>query len=34
MTTIDFITQLFVAVDDKLTKENKNQKQPKANLCP
>ena len=32
MTTKDFITQLFVAADDKLTKENQNQKQPKANL--
>ena len=30
MTTIDFITQLFIEVDDKLTKENKNQKHAKA----
>ena len=34
MTTGDFITQLFVAIDDKLTKANKNQKHPKANLYP
>ena len=34
MTTIDFITQLFIEVDDKLTKENKNQKHAKANLYP
>ena len=34
MTSIDFITQLFLEVDDKLTQENKNQKHPKANLYP
>ena len=34
MTTIDFITQLFCCVDDKLTKHNKNQKQTQANLYP
>ena len=34
MTGIDFITQLFIAVDDKLTKANKNHKHPKANLYP
>ena len=26
MTTIDFITELFLKVDDKLTEEDKNQK--------
>ena len=34
MTTIDFITQLFIEVDDKLTQENKNQKHSQANLYP
>ena len=34
MTTIDFITQLFCRVDDKLTQANKNQKHAKANLYP
>ena len=34
MTGIDFITQLFLEVDDKLTQENKNQKHLKANLYP
>jgi hypothetical protein len=34
MTGIDFITELFVAVDDKLTTTNKNHKHPKAKLYP
>ena len=34
MTTLDFITQLFCRVDDKLTQANKNQKHTKANLYP
>ena len=34
MTTIDFITQLFCRVDDKLAQANKNQKHTKANLYP
>ena len=34
MTTLDFITQLFCRVDDKLTQANKNQKHSKANLYP
>ena len=34
MTTIDFITQLFCRVDDKLTKANNNPKHPKAHLYP
>ena len=34
MTGIDFITQLFVVVDDKLTTANKNHKHPKAKLYP
>ena len=34
MTTVDFITQLFCRVDDKLTKEDNNPKHPKANLYP
>ena len=34
MTSIDFITELFVAVDDKLTTTNKNHKHPKAKLYP
>ncbi len=34
MTTIDFITQLFCRVDDKLTQANKNQKHTQANLYP
>ena len=32
MTTIDFITQLFSEVDDKLTQSNKKQKHSQANL--
>ena len=31
MTGIDFITELFLKVDDNLTKENKNQKHAKRN---
>ena len=34
MTIIDFITQLFCCVDDKLTQQNKNRKQTQANLYP
>ena len=34
MTTIDFITQLFCRVDDKLTQAHKNQKHTRANLYP
>ena len=34
MTSIDFITQLFCRVDDKLTQEHKNQKHTRANLYP
>ncbi len=34
MTTVDFITQLFCRVDDKLTQQNKNQKHSQANLYP
>jgi hypothetical protein len=34
MTTIDFITQLFCCVDDKLTQHQKNQKHTQANLYP
>ena len=34
MTPVDFITQLFCCVDDKLTQHNKNQKQTQANLYP
>ena len=34
MTTIDFITQLFSEVDDKLTQSNNNQKHSQANLYP
>lgn len=34
MIPIDFITQLFCRVDDKLTKHDKNQKHTQANLCP
>ena len=34
MTPIDFITQLLVGVDDKLTQQNKNPKQPQAKLYP
>ena len=34
MTSIDFITELFVAVDDKLTTTNKNHRHPKAKLYP
>ena len=34
MTPIDFITELFLQVDDKLTQENKNQKHARAKLYP
>ena len=34
MTTIDFITELFLKVDDKLTEEDKNQKHAQAKLYP
>ena len=34
MTTIDFITELFLKVDDKLTQEDKNQKHAQAKLYP
>ena len=34
MTTIDFITDLFCCVDDKLTQDNKNQKHTQAKLYP
>ena len=34
MTTIDFITQLFYCVDDKLTQADNNQKHPQAKLYP
>ena len=34
MTTIDFITQLFCCVDDKLTQQNKNRKHTQAKLYP
>ena len=34
MTTIDFITQLFCRVDDKLAQADKNQKHTNANLYP
>ncbi|MYE89066.1 transposase [Candidatus Poribacteria bacterium] len=34
MATIDFITQLFSEVDDKLTQSNNNQKHSQANLYP
>ncbi len=34
MTTIDFITDLFCCVDDKLTQTDKNQKHPQAKLYP
>ena len=34
MTTIDFITQLFCCVDDKLTQQNNNQKHAQAKLYP
>ena len=32
MTTIDFITDVFCCVDDKLTQQAKNQKHTQANL--
>ena len=34
MTTIDFITELFLKVDDKLTQAHKNQKHVQAKLYP
>ena len=34
MTTIDFITDMFCCVDDKLTQQAKNQKHTQANLYP
>ena len=34
MTTIDFITDLFCWVDDKLTQHHQNQKQTQAHLYP
>ena len=34
MISVDFITQLFLWVDDKLKKQHRNQKHTQANLYP